>query len=109
MAKRKRTSRNRNNSRGRGAPNAHVAPVVPATSMPRGIVPGLLGTVGLLAVGTVELAATVLTTAVRGAVTVAKEAVGGVWAIGSDVVTGGRMTRPSRASVDERDDMRHAA
>lgn len=89
MAKRIRTSRNRNNSRDRGAPRRSIEHAAPAKSMPTGLVPGLLGTVGLLAVGAVELTATVVITAVRGAVTVAKETVGGVWAIGSEVVGGG--------------------
>jgi hypothetical protein len=77
--------------------------------MASGIVPGVLRSVGVLAVGTVGLAEAVLTTAVRGAVSVVQEAVEGVWTIGAEVIGRGGGAMRRREPSEERRDERRAA
>ena len=96
MAKAKRSGRRRNHAQSAGAvaaPKRRAAASTLAIA-PSGIVPGALRTLAVLTVRVVEVTQAVLTSTIRGAVTVVQEAVNGVRTIGSDVIVGGSsMTR----------------
>src|SRR5215470_7671905 len=72
----------------------------------RGIVPQTLNAVAVLSVGTVRLAETLVTTALRGVVNVAVEAVDGVRTIGSDVLNGTSSSRDAGVRSRSPRDMR---
>jgi hypothetical protein len=104
MAKAKRSGRRRNHIQSTAAVAAPRRRGVASTldDTPRGIVPGVLRTLAVLTVGTVELTQAVLTSTIRGAVTVVQEAVNGVRTIGSDVIVGGSSRALARGREDER-------
>jgi hypothetical protein len=106
MAKAKRNGRRRNHtpSAAAAAPRRRAAASTVGNA-PSGIVPGVLRTLAVLTVGAVEVTQAVLTSTIRGAVTVVQEAVNGVRTIGSDVIAGGSsVTRslPGRGREEER-------
>jgi hypothetical protein len=98
MAKRTRTSRNRQGARSHVASRRGNAQTTLGVT-PTGILPGVLRTVGVLTIGTVELVATVLATAVRGAVTVGQLAVDGVRSIGGVIADRRSPTAPHKAAA----------
>jgi hypothetical protein len=110
MAKNKRNGRN-GRRRNHTESGAHAAAPRRRTAVstfnntPGGIVRGVLRTLAVLTVGTVEVTQAVLTSTIRGAVTVVQEAVDGVRTIGSDVIgagSSGRRSLPGRGREDER-------